>query len=279
MADEATLQFRATVAFLLEGVPHHAAGAWYPSKKMAQRDAAERSLHFFVGQWGKELLGKQWPNMPCSAESEVQVLEAYCLTSADLCGGAPPKFTVTCLEDSGLFEAHVEMQLISVPHKFKGAPAASEQAARADAARRVLWYLQCPGFEQLFDLDPNDPAVLSLKIPPPSDTWSSCDSLAADAVEVAEKKTAVMRVQNRLQQTFSRNLRSGQSVWEWCYETDGKDDQWPPLYRASVQIPVVDRTFTGDWARGQREAQISAITHVTSFLDACQASDANIRNE
>merc|ERR1719272_787278 len=44
MANAVTLEFRATVSFILEGVPHHAAGAWHTSKKSAQRDAAERVL-------------------------------------------------------------------------------------------------------------------------------------------------------------------------------------------------------------------------------------------
>lgn len=32
------------VSFLLDGVPHHVAGAWQQSKKLAQRDTAERCL-------------------------------------------------------------------------------------------------------------------------------------------------------------------------------------------------------------------------------------------
>merc|ERR1712136_176230 len=43
--------FRATVAFMLDGVPHHVAGGWERSKKTAQRDAASRALGLFVGRW------------------------------------------------------------------------------------------------------------------------------------------------------------------------------------------------------------------------------------
>lgn len=150
----------------------------------------------------------------------------------------------------------------------------SEEAARADAARRVLWYLQVPGFSELFELDLADPALHSMKIPTPAENWARDTTLAADAKEVAKRKTAVMMVQNRLQQTFSRCLRPGQSVWEWSYETDQKDEIWPPLYRATVHIPVVDRSFTGEWGRGQREAQLSAITDVILFLDACQENNS-----
>ena len=52
-----------------------------------------------------------------------------------------------------------------------------------------------------------------------------------------------MRTQNRLQQTFAGKLEAGTAVWEWTYETDPDDAEWPPLFRASVSIPVLDKTF------------------------------------
>lgn len=280
MADEATLQFRATVAFLLEGVPHHAAGSWHPSKKMAQRDAAERSLQLFVRRWGEEQRRKQKEPIPHSDDDglpeEMQFLYAYSRGSG-VCGATTPRVEVSRQGDGGgLWQAHVEIEIMGVPHRFKGAAMASEEAANIDAAKRVLWYLKRPGFEDVFELDPKDPALLSLKIPPPAGNWAAPGAPAADVAEVAEKKTAVMRVQNRLQQTFSRRLRPGQSVWEWSYETDPKDEDWPPLYRATVQILVVGKSFTGEWLRGQREAQISAIGDVMHFLDTYEEGDPTL---
>jgi len=281
MADEATLQFRATVAFLLEGVPHHAAGSWHPSKKMAQRDAAERSLQLFVHRWGEEQRKDRKEPAPVSWEvglaEEVQLLYSYSRTCDIVSGDWLPKIETCRLDDgSDFWQAHIELQIMGVPHRFKAAPMESEEAATIDVAKRVLWYLKCPGFDDVFELDPNDPALLSLKIPPPAENWAAPGAPAADAAEVAEKKTAVMRVQNRLQQTFSRRLRPGQSVWEWSYETDPKDEDWPPLYRATVQILVVSKSFTGEWLRGQREAQISAITDVMQFLDTYDESDTTL---
>lgn len=280
MADEATLQFRATVSFLLEGVPHHAAGSWHPSKKMAQRDAAERSLQLFVRKWGEEDRKDRKEPAPDSDEEgladEVQLLHAYSRT-LDVCGDSVPQFEVSRSEDgSGFWQTHIELQIMGVPHRFLGASMAMEEAATVDCAKRVLWYLKCPGFDDVFELDPKDPALLSLKIPPPAENWAAPGAPAADAAEVAEKKTAVMRVQNRLQQTFSRRLRPGQSVWEWTYETDPKDEDWPPLYRATVQILVVGKSFTGEWLRGQREAQISAIADVMQFLDVYEEGDTTL---
>merc|ERR1719159_743783 len=51
MANAVTLEFRSTVSFVLEGVPHHAVGSWQSSKKGAQRDAAERVLGLLIGMW------------------------------------------------------------------------------------------------------------------------------------------------------------------------------------------------------------------------------------
>lgn len=51
-----SIEFRATVKFVLDGVPHHAVGHWMSSKSAAKRDVAERALRLFVGTWGAEVL-------------------------------------------------------------------------------------------------------------------------------------------------------------------------------------------------------------------------------
>lgn len=275
MADEATLEFSATVTFLLEGVPHHAAGAWHPSKKAAQRDAAERCLRLFTGRWAEELQRRHaFSRNSIDGATAVHALEAFCQNSQHLCGGSPPKFTTAYLDSEAHWLAHAELDLMGVPHQFKGSPMTSEESACNDVAQRLLWYLQCPGFEQAFELDPMDPALVSMQIPPPADEWSRDGARSGDAIEAAKKKTAVMMVQNRLQQTFSRSLPPGQSVWDWSYEAGAEEDIWPIMYRATVHVPVVARSFIGMWARGQREAQISALTQVESFLDAQQDQKA-----
>jgi hypothetical protein len=154
--------------------------------------------------------------------------------------------------------------LLGVPHKFAGTFKPSEAEAHVDTARRTLWYLQQPGFQDDFEPKPLEHNENRIAAPPSN--WALEASTEA-ALEVAERKTAIMRVQNRLQQQFSRTLRPGQSVWEWSYETDPEDTQWPPVYRASVTVPVVGKTFRGDWARGQRDAQLLAIQKVTRLLD------------
>merc|ERR1711971_183616 len=70
MADSATLEFRAVVAFLLEGVPHHVAGTWQLKKKDAQRDAAERALGLFVGRWSVEVLREDSTNASQAASTD-----------------------------------------------------------------------------------------------------------------------------------------------------------------------------------------------------------------
>merc|ERR1712196_23535 len=91
MASKAALEYRATVTFYLEGVPHHAAGIWQASKKRAQRDAAHRVLSFFVGRWGDELLQFRPDDDACllgptcsrstvapAMAREQQILERFC---------------------------------------------------------------------------------------------------------------------------------------------------------------------------------------------------------
>lgn len=278
MADSATLEFRAIVAFLHEGVPHHIVGIWQAKKKDAQRDAAERALSLFVGRWSAQIdeaMQKPLENAKLSssevAESpgclkaacalcEQELVAERCRT-LDTCS-IPPCWSLHWEADA--CRATVEMSLCGVPHQFVGAAESSEVAACVNTARRVLWYLQCPGFQDAFEPDPL--SLVATKLPPPPAAWAH-DSVVEGALKAAERKTAIMRVQNRLQQQFSRDLPPGSSVWAWTYEMDPNDADWPPLCRATASIPVIGETFVGDWVRGQREAQLDTIRHVTDFLD------------
>lgn len=272
MADFTTLEFRGAVAFLLDGVPHHVAGTWHPSKKLAQRDAAERALGFFVGKWGEQLLREQngcvvkppMSNQRAIQLTEIDILDSFC-RSYPACEGQPPQWSFDW--DGDECRAVAEITLLGVPHKFAGAAKATEEEAGTDTTRRVLWYLQCPGYEGVYAPDPHAPAVIGKEIPAPPTNWANDGAEGcADQMAEAEKKTALMRVQNRLQQAFARQLKPGQSVWEWAYETDEDDSSWPPLCRATVTVAVAARSFTGDWARGQRAAQIEACNLVSTFL-------------
>lgn len=281
MADSATLEFRAIVAFLLEGVPHHVAGTWQPKKKDAQRDAAERALGLFTAHRREDVQVRPEGNparagfsvsqvlrQPEQFKEPVATLEEWC-KQVDGCE-EPPRWEEQW--EQGACRSIVEVHIHGAPHQLSGAPAASEVAARNDTARRVLWYLRCPGFADAFDPDPQAPAIATMKIPAPPSGWAK-EAVAEGALEAAERKTAVMRVQNRLQQKFSRQLRPGDSVWEWSYETDPNDESWPPLYRASVRVPVLGAAYSGEWARGQREAQLGAIEQVAEALAVLEGKE------
>lgn len=272
MATKAAVEHRAVVAFHLEGVPHHAAGSWQKSKKLAQRDAADRALGLFVGRWGEEVLKieqneKLVPPLVVPQDAdEVRLLAAHCI-SDESCGRAKPVWAIEWEKDTCL--AVVEVQILGVPHKLAGARCESESAARIDTARRALWYLQCPGFETTYEAEKIGPNMASTKIATPA-RW-----IDGASDEDAYQKTAVMCLQNRLQQEFSRQLRPGQSVCEWSYEADPEDEDWPPLFRATLRIPVVGKTFIGGWCRGQRGAQIETIEQVTAFLDSGDKLSSN----
>jgi hypothetical protein len=284
MVHSTMLEFRALVAFVLDGVPHHVAGAWHPSKKVAQRDAAERALGFFVTAWAEALLQDgQAVDAPDAAEAaagsvscgaglaggeavpeECGILEDYC-SRAPVCGGpAGPRWSAAW--DGGRCRATVEVEILGVVHKFGGVPCATRAAALADAARRVLWYLRCPGFDSMFEPDQTCPAMTRKDIPLPPAKWAADDS-ENNAIHAAERKTVVMRVQNRLQQAFAGQLRPCQGVWEWTYETDDHDFDQPSRCCATVCIPAARRSFTGSWESSQREAQIVVCQQVAAFLD------------
>uniref|UniRef100_A0A7S2MBP1 Uncharacterized protein n=2 Tax=Zooxanthella nutricula TaxID=1333877 RepID=A0A7S2MBP1_9DINO len=281
MVNATALEFRGTVAFLLDGLPHHICGGWHPSKKLAQRDAASRALAFFVGRWGEHLLESNGQPVQAPAVAKgapnVRVLDAFCADFAACRDGAPDW---TCAPASDGFVAQCRLTLLGVPHKFAGAARPTEEAAREDAARRVLWYFQCPGYEGIYAPDPRAPAVLAKEIPAPPPNWA-CDRAEVAELQKAERKTVLMRVQNRLQQEFAKQLKPGESVWEWDYEMDESDTAWPPLCRAKALVPSIGRTFVGDWARGQRDAQIEASCAIAEFLDGggCETREPSSGSE
>jgi hypothetical protein len=297
MASKATLEYRAIVAFYLDGVPHHAAGTWQASKVRAKRDAADRALGLFVALWGEELQrqGESKPGTTsfdvwqgrgdCDDSSpEERLLENFCKQLPACSGGQlewimePEHPEVYDAPDvhinaSGRCFAIVEINLLGVPHKLAGAVKSTAKEARADTARRALWYLQCPGYEDIFEAEKlvgrgtsgKAPAEIG-EIQAPPGGWV-CDDSSQEALDEAKRKTIVMRVQNRLQQEFARQLQPGQGVWEWTYSADPNDEQWPPLFQATVRVHVLEEEFVGDWVRGQREATIDAINRVSAYLD------------
>jgi len=292
MATRSALEYRATVAFYLDGVPHHVAGDWHASKKGAQRDTADKALALFVGRWGADAMQERScrdaPSVPSVSDHdgrsyEERLLEEFC-ACLPACGGQANLRWSVLHEDCTLGNCNgsrradcfavVELELWGVPHKLAGAVRATEQEAILDATRRALWYLKCLGFEQEFEAErlthdrgsPGRRGEEVKQIPAPPRGWLPDDS-SEEAFEEAKRKTVIMRAQNRLQQEFARHMRPGQSVWQWRYATDSDDEQWPPLFRATVAIPVLDREFAGAWVRGQRNAQLDAVAKVLHFLD------------
>jgi hypothetical protein len=223
-----SLEFRATVAFLLDGVPHHVVGAWQPSKQLAKRDAAERTLSLYVGHWGdlavkdrdaaaveRDALGvtltcngQHCSNGSLATQNEIKLLEGYCgkITSNNK---SQPQWSHKWEENGlGLCQAFVEVKLCDVSHTFAGKPCQDQEAAYRDTARRVLWYLQCPGFEEIMEPDADYVRTAAHAIPEPSSSWTKDDDSEGEERQLAERKTTIMRVQNRLQQAFARQLEA-----------------------------------------------------------------------
>jgi hypothetical protein len=275
MAGVSALAFQATVSFLLNGIPHHCAGAWHASKKVAQRDAAERALGFFVGSWGETLLSPEQASSaefsrdnvasPASASNSrscapIETLRLLiCICEGHACDEEPLGWQFRSV--GTFYCAQLEFPVLGVPHKFCGEARETHEDARLETARRVLWYLQVPGFDTAFE-----PSAAAAALNPPPIHWAS-DASEEDALQLAERKTILMRVQNRLQQALAKDVGPGRGVWEWSFEQDSQAGGWPMLCRASVRVPSLAVEFTGSWARGQRAAQLEACSHVVRLLD------------
>lgn len=309
------LQFRATTAFLLDGVPHHVQGGWWPSKKQAQRDTAERALCFFVGMCGQLVVSNvddalagfidREPAASCTShggdldmdgkmDDHVQVLENVTGGSFSwkCCWEAQESNSGRALPE-GLCRATVEMSCLGVPHTFAGKPCSGKAAAMQDAAKRVLWYMNCPGYESAFEVVPEQVKTLANAIPSPAKgCWPSnqdamccgspiamspcsdmdgnlgtaCESPSrqpTEQAELLERKTTVMRLQNKLQKLLAKQLTPGKSVWCWRYEHNANSG----TYQASVEIPLLGQVFTGEWMPTHQAAQMEACNELRTFLE------------
>merc|ERR1712232_634885 len=191
---------------------------------------------------GGELLSQEAMPLrqPMLGQDVVTVLEDFC-SEYPPCGGIKPEWTVTWESQGNMCRALVAVQLLGVPHKFSGTPCQDEDSARKDTARRTLWYLQCPGFGDEYEPDPDAPAAKEREIPAPLPNWTSSEPVDETSAQLAERKTALIHVQNRLQHIFGRELQPGQSIWEWRYETDHSATTWParcPIRRVWARLQL-----------------------------------------
>lgn len=205
---DGSLDFRATAAFLLDAVPHHVAGAWRPSKKLAQREVAESALVFFVRRWGElAQLDAQTPQQEESACDNLSFsattspsnpwflsadetatypygehsLSEFCTELATVARGevapdwagvlATRSFNIGWDSSNDLCRALVQVDILGVQHTFPGKAYAMKEEALNDVAKRVLWYLQWPGFEHMFEPDSEAIRTTAVEIPGPLTAW------------------------------------------------------------------------------------------------------------
>jgi len=169
----AYIEFRATVAFSLDGVPHHVLGAWKRAKKLAQRDAAEASLGLFAGLWSQQLVDLKKGHVMHKKSLPSEVCGRSVLDTFDQ---ALPLFVdspfFVLRRKGGSHQAVLHVQVMTVAHAFIGRPCVTEKGAKEDVARRLLWYLQVPGFTDEFEVDIHRDA-LDIPMPPPG--WENPD--------------------------------------------------------------------------------------------------------
>jgi len=183
--------FRALVAFLRDGVAHHVSGDWERSKKLARQSAADAALvllrdgrarskgessttRVFVDTAELLAAGKV-ASLPRAGEAEVQLLQRTCAetqtTSQQIKGSSKPVWSWQWAAD-GMWKALVEINVHNAPHTFSGKPFANPDEAKGDAARRVLWYLDVPGFNGFYEPDGTALLAADCRVPNPPRNWA-----------------------------------------------------------------------------------------------------------
>merc|ERR1719162_598878 len=102
---------------------------------------------------------------------EALILETFCqhLVPSDTAHSVVWRHRST---EDGLVQATVEIDMFGVPHTFPSVPKDNGEVATKDAARRALWYLQCPGFEDIFEPDPDFVKAAAQTIPDVPSAWT-----------------------------------------------------------------------------------------------------------
>merc|ERR1712224_837233 len=113
---------------------------------------------------GKDIDG----NLSCAPEDLASDrLTAFCAALAGNCSGASPQWR--CHRSGDGWQATVDLNLGGVLHTLQGDVCHDIGTAREDTACRALWYLQCPGFESLFEASVEAVAAETLVLSPGSD--------------------------------------------------------------------------------------------------------------
>jgi len=251
MEDRITLQFKATVSFMLDNVPHHIEGDWQTSKKKSQRDAAARALYHFTNL--------DEVTIPEGA-TPIERLELF-----------DSSITFGIDKQDDLFRATAKFSVGGSVNYFRGSWQETEQAAKEDCAIRTCAYLRVSEYRVGFDtpiVDGVHQTTFDMK----------AHSDGNYALRIAQQKTALMQVQNLLQKVYSKNLVPGQDMWDWQWNTDpntGKN-------LVKVDVPVTGQTFYGQWCTGKKEAQRTTCEELKTFLEAKlkeQEGDQNYKKD
>mmetsp|Transcript_13397 Transcript_13397/g.31451 ORF Transcript_13397/g.31451 Transcript_13397/m.31451 type:complete len:614 (+) Transcript_13397:116-1957(+) len=185
---EGFASFRAVLAFFQDGVGHHITGGWERSKKHARQSAAECALAVMRRkQVSPDISGQAFVDLATplavtgtramgpAAEADVQLLNKTVDERTDmrLTGGQHVKPVLQAeATDRGEWCALVDIPYLGIMHSFSGPPRATKEAACAEAARRVLWYLQMNSFDGLYVPDATAIVASDCIVPDPPLSWA-----------------------------------------------------------------------------------------------------------
>mmetsp|Transcript_33612 Transcript_33612/g.78557 ORF Transcript_33612/g.78557 Transcript_33612/m.78557 type:complete len:280 (-) Transcript_33612:256-1095(-) len=183
---EGVLMFRAVLAFLCNGVPHHVAGRWHRCKKHARRSSAEVAL----------VLVKCLHLSDGDAKNSNACVDLSRLTSRHSFEGADPEDPTEArvlegllsnlpFRSSGLdwiftrnkqtfsWSASIGVCLSGAQYTFLGPDCQAIGDAQAELARRVLWYLGCSDYSSFYYPDRRRLLLERCEVPAAPPRWLS----------------------------------------------------------------------------------------------------------
>eukprot|EP00403_Amphidinium_massartii_P008715 CAMPEP_0178417666 /NCGR_PEP_ID=MMETSP0689_2-20121128/24688_1 /TAXON_ID=160604 /ORGANISM="Amphidinium massartii, Strain CS-259" /LENGTH=516 /DNA_ID=CAMNT_0020039031 /DNA_START=70 /DNA_END=1620 /DNA_ORIENTATION=+ len=171
------LVFRAFLAFLCNGVPHHVTGNWHQCKKDARQAVAEMALALVQGQTVDtaaeedaagcaDLSGLVPLGRGDYRGGSAKALESYLASCSCVTSTQGMEWSTAQAARTGTWQAQCQVKILGMKFSFSGPALPNPEEAKNELASRVMWYMGCEDYQGLYV--PNRRALMSVRCEVPA---------------------------------------------------------------------------------------------------------------
>jgi len=173
------LVFRAFLAFLCNGVPHHVTGKWHQCKKDARQSVAEMALALVQGH-NVDTVSPQEEAAGCAdlgglvtlgrsdyrGGNSTKALEKFLSSCSCVSSTDSMEWSVAQAAKTGTWQAQLQVKVLGMKFAFSGPALPQQEEAKNELANRVMWYMGCEDYQGMYV--PNRRALMSARCEVPA---------------------------------------------------------------------------------------------------------------